>query len=66
VTLLVWSAPASDFAGAEEVMLDDFARTGPGVERGALHDPYLVLPFANLEDGRHVRKRHGIGGSRLL
>lgn len=62
---LVWSAATNDFGRVEEGLLDDFARTVPTAERRALHDPSLVLPFANLQDGRRVRKAHGIGGSRL-
>jgi hypothetical protein len=62
---LVWSAATDDFGRAEEDLLDDFARTVPAAERRALHDPFLVLPFANLQDGRRVRKAHGISGSRL-
>ena len=62
---LVWSAAADDYDDAERVMLDDFTRTVPAAERRALHDPSLVLPFANLKDGYGQVKAHGIGGSRL-
>ena len=62
---LVWSAATVNFGRVEEDLIDDFARTVPTAERRALHDPFLVLPFANLQDGRRVRKAHGIGGSKL-
>ena len=64
-TCLVWSAAADDYGGAEEDLLDDFSRTVPASERQALHDPWLVLPFANLQDGRGARKAHGIGAATL-
>lgn len=62
---LVWSAATDDYAAAEEALLDDFAATVPVVERRALYDPWLVLPFANLQNGRRVRKVHGIGAAAL-
>jgi hypothetical protein len=62
---LVWSSATDDYDAAERELLDEFARTVPPPERRALHDPWLVLPFANLQDGRRVRKRHGIGGARI-
>jgi hypothetical protein len=46
-------------------MLDDFFRTVPAAERRALHDPALVLPFANLKNGHGQVKAHGIGGAKL-
>ena len=64
-TCLVWSAATDDYAAAEEHLLDEFGRTVPASERRALHDPGLVLPFANLQNGRRVRKAHGIGGATL-
>jgi hypothetical protein len=62
---LVWSAATDDYDTAERDLLDAFARTLPAAERRALHDPWLVLPFANLQDGRRARKAHGIGGAKL-
>jgi len=61
----VWSAAADDYDEAERELLDDFARTVPAAERRALHDPALVLPFANLKNGYGQVKAHRIGGSRL-
>ena len=61
---LVWSAATDDYDAAEGEMLDDFTRTVPAAERRALHDPSLVLPFANLKNGHGQAKTHGIGGSR--
>ena len=62
---LVWSAATDDYEEAEREMLDDFSRTVPAAERRALHDPLLVLPFANLKNGRGQVKAHGIRGSKL-
>lgn len=61
----MWSAATGDYDEAERELLDDFRRTVPAAERHALHDPGLVLPFANLQNGYRVRKHHGIGGSKL-
>ena len=62
---LVWSAATNDYDDAERELLDDFPRTVPAAERRALHDPALVLPFANLKDGHGRVKAHGIRGSKL-
>jgi hypothetical protein len=62
---LVWSAATDDFHAAEWALLSDFARTVPAREAAALHDPLLILPFANLQDGGHRKKAHGIGGAKL-
>jgi hypothetical protein len=62
---LVWSAATGDYDAAERELLDGFALTVPAADRRALHDPWLVLPFANLQDGRRVRKQHGIGGAKV-
>jgi hypothetical protein len=61
----VWSAATDDFHAAEWALLADFARTVPAREAAALHDPFLTLPFANLQDGGRRKKVHGIGGSKL-
>ena len=62
---LVWSAATDDYDDAERELLDDFSRTVPAAERRALHDPSLVLPFANLKNGHGRVKAHRVGGSRL-
>lgn len=62
---LVWSAATDDYDEAERELLDDFARTVSAAERRVLHDPALVLPFANLKNGYGQVKAHRIGGSRL-
>ena len=59
---LVWSAATDEYDEAERVLLDDFSRTVPAAERRALHDPALVLPFANLKNGYGQVKAHRIGG----
>ncbi len=62
---VVWSAATDDYDAAERELLDDFSRTVPTAERRALHDPSLVLPFANLKNGYGQVKAHGIRGSKL-
>jgi hypothetical protein len=57
--------PPDDYDSAELRLLEEFGGTLPDAERRALHDPFLVLPFANLKDGYGRRKAHGIGGSKL-
>lgn len=61
----VWWAPTPHFLLAEGNLLTAFATTVPEKEARQLHDPNMVLPFANLENERKVRKLHGIGRSRL-
>jgi hypothetical protein len=61
----VWSAATDDFHAAEWALLADFASTVPSREAVALHDPFLILPFANLQDGDRRKKIHGIGGAKL-
>lgn len=61
----VWSAATDDYDAAESDLLAEFARTVPAREADALHDPFLILPFANLQDGGRRKKAHGIGGAKL-
>jgi hypothetical protein len=62
---LVWSAATDDFDEAERTLLAESKRTVPADECRALHDPGLVLPFANLRSGSGLVKAHGIQGSKL-
>ena len=61
----VRSAATDDFDAVERELIDDFVPAVPAAERRALYDPWLILPFANLQDGRRVRKLHGIGAAKL-
>ena len=62
--LHVHVAPAPDPTTAEEAMIDTFIAGVTANDRQKVVDPELPLPFANLEDGRHRRKRHGVRGAR--
>jgi hypothetical protein len=62
---LVWWAASDQPDRAEGILLNLFAATVPAEEAERLHDPTLVLPFANLQNERRLRKRHGITGARF-
>lgn len=62
--LSVHVARADDPAAAETAMIDAFVAAVSDASRAPLIDATLPLPFANLEDGRGRRKRHGIQGAR--
>jgi len=47
----------------EDALLAAFAATVPAPERAALHDPDIVLPFANLRRPTGERKATGLSGS---
>lgn len=55
-TFLIWFAASSDPTTDAEALLHAF---------GDRHGSRSILPFANLEDARRVRKPHGITGARL-
>jgi hypothetical protein len=61
----IWWASTPAFLAAEGHLFRAFAMTVPDAEAQKLYDSSLVLPFANLEDERKVRKSHGIRGSKL-
>ncbi|MGH3076204.1 MAG: hypothetical protein ACRDQC_14805, partial [Gaiellales bacterium] len=61
----VWWAESDAPEEYEDALLDAFA-TGVPVEAAAeLHDPTVVLPFANLQTAFGQRKEHGIRGALL-
>jgi hypothetical protein len=62
--IYVHVAATADPARADEAMIDAFVSGVIALDRRSVVDPDLPLPFANLEDGRHRRKRHGIRGAR--
>lgn len=62
-TARVWWAATSAVEEAEDALLTAFAETVPAAERAALHDPTVVLPFANLRTATGERKRTGLANS---
>ena len=57
-----WSATAA-VEEAEDALLAAFAETIPAAERTGLHDPTIVLPFANLRRATGERKATGLANS---
>jgi transcription elongation factor GreA len=62
--LLIWWAETDAPEEYEDALLNAF---GSDVDAAAvrLHDPSLVLPFANLQNAMGSRKQHGVSGSLL-
>ena len=58
----VWWAETDAPEEYEDALLGAFAATVPAEVAAALHDPAVVLPFANLQTADRVRKHHGIAG----
>jgi transcription elongation factor GreA len=63
--LRVWWAETDAAEEYEDALLEAFARTVPPDAAARLHDPEVVLPFANLQTSDRIRKRHGISGALL-
>jgi transcription elongation factor GreA len=61
----VWWAETDAPTEYEDALLGAFAATTPPEEAAQLHDPSVVLPFANLQTALGERKAHGIAGSLL-
>jgi transcription elongation factor GreA len=61
----IWWATTSATEEYEDGLLEAFAAGVDGVERAGLHDPTVVLPFANLRQGSGGRKTTGLTGSLL-
>jgi hypothetical protein len=58
-----WAATArDDCAAAERAMLHAFAAGVSATSKRRLYEPEPLMPFANLRDGDHQPKRHGITG----
>jgi transcription elongation factor GreA len=62
-TARVWWAATSAVEEAEDALLTAFAETIPTAERTALHDPTVILPFANLRTATGERKKTGLANS---
>jgi len=61
----LWWAPTAAVEEYEDALLAAFAATVPAEERAALHDPDIVLPFANPRRPTGERKATGLSGSLL-
>lgn len=59
-TARVWWAQTRAVEEAEDALLTAFAATIPAAEVAGLHDPSVVLPFANLRSVTGQRKATGI------
>ena len=59
----VWWAQTRAVEESEDALLSAFADTIPAAERAALHDPTVVLPFANLRTVTGDRKKTGLVSS---
>jgi transcription elongation factor GreA len=62
-TARVWWAATTAVEESEDALLTAFAATVPEAERAALHDPTVVLPFANLRTATGERKATGLANS---
>ncbi|MDF2733805.1 MAG: transcription elongation factor GreA [Chloroflexota bacterium] len=61
----VWWAATEAVEEYEDALLAAFAETVVASERAGLHDPDVVLPFANLRRPTGERKASGLSGSLL-
>jgi len=61
----IWWAETDAVEEYEDALLAAFSAAVPPAEVVALHDPSVVLPFANLESPTGTRRHHGITGSLL-
>ena len=59
----VWWAATTAVEEAEDALLGAFAETIPADERAAVHDPNVILPFANLRTATGERKATGLANS---
>ncbi len=59
----VWWAATTAVEESEDALLTAFAETITPAERAALHDPSIVLPFANLRSATGERKKTGLANS---
>jgi transcription elongation factor GreA len=63
--LRVWWAETDAPEEYEDALLSAFAAGVPAEVAAAIHDPTVVLPFANLQTAFGERKAHGIRGALL-
>lgn len=62
----IWWAETGAPQEFEDALLTAFAAEVPPAEAAALHDPAVVLPFANLQTVLGEKKAHGIAGAFLV
>jgi transcription elongation factor GreA len=65
VAMRVWWAATDAAEEYEDALLNAFAASVPADEIAALHDPTVVLPFANLRRPTGERRASGLAGSLL-
>jgi len=58
----VWWAATDAIEEYEDALFAAFAEAIPAEDRARLHDPAVVLPFANLRSTGGERKAHGLSG----
>lgn len=58
----VWWAQTAATEEYEDALFSAFAAAVPEADRARLHDPTVVLPFANLRSTSGDRKAHGLNG----
>jgi transcription elongation factor GreA len=58
----VWWAQTAATEEYEDALFAAFAAAVPEADRARLHDPTVVLPFANLRSTGGERKAHGLNG----
>jgi transcription elongation factor GreA len=63
--LRVWWAETDAPEEYEDALLEAFAAGVPADVAARLHDPAVVLPFANQKTAEGIRKQHGIAGALL-
>ncbi len=63
--LRIWWAETDAPEEYEDALFDGFAAGVPADLVARLHDPAVVLPFANLQTAGKIRKAHGIAGALL-
>jgi transcription elongation factor GreA len=63
--LRIWWAETDAAEEYEDALLTAFAEQVDGRAASGLHDPTVILPFANLATATGERKAHGIAGSVL-
>lgn len=63
--LYVYYIECSDCDKIESLMLDIFEENISKSNKERLNDTGVMLPFANLENGRKIRKKHGISHMKI-
>jgi transcription elongation factor GreA len=64
--LRVWWAETDAPEEYEDALMSAFAAAVPADAAARLHDPTVILPFANLQSADGARKNHGLGDPLLV